>query len=488
MKLGWITVVVAALALLAYSCGDRARTRRILEPFTLVPGTPTVDEGTPEVLTDPTAENGHFGINVPTQCDLYQQLSVRKVDILWVVDSSGSMESKQQRLRSKISEFLSELLKANPPIDFHIGVISTDTDSALTRGQLRPWSVGSLSGNFISCTPQQTGGLLCNTSPNVASATSSAEAAFNSMANVGLSGSAQERGLYAAYLALTNPDNITGSGGDRFIRPDAALYVIFVSDEDDASCNPVVRQATCTADPGCRCASDQALAGTGAFGSTEYFTRFFETYKGYGNADAVAVAAIVAMDDGPDAGVPAQYGDTSQHVGCCKSRDGGSCPKSGTYAVDAGYDVGYFGSRYMKVAAETGGTAVSICDDNFTGALKALGYAASGLRREYRLSRGPEVRPMGNVATGFKLYVSAPTAANCTVDGNCPMGQFCRSNRCAKRVDVTTAPSANAPDYVKCEGSSLRNIIRFEGSSVPESLSAVEICYDVQANFQNSCP
>ena len=192
------------------------------------------------------------------------------------------------------------------------------------------------------------------------------------MANVGLSGSAQERGLYAAYLALTNPDNITGTAGERFVRPDAALYVIFVSDEDDASCNPVVRQATCTADPGCRCASDQALGGVGAFGSTEYFTRFFETYKGYGNSDAVAVAAIVALDDGPDAGVPAQYGDTSQHVGCCRSRDGGSCPKAGTYAVDAGFDVGYFGSRYVKGAADTGDTAVSIFDDNFPDPLKEL--------------------------------------------------------------------------------------------------------------------
>ena len=131
---------------------------------------------------------------------------------------------------------------------------------------------------------------------------------------------------------------------------------------------------------------------------------------------------------------------------------------------------------------------MSICDDNFTDALKALGYAASGLRREYRLSRGPDARPMGNTASGFDLYVSAPTAANCQVDGNCPMGQFCRSNRCAKRVDVTNTTTPNAPNYVRCEGSSLRNIVRFEGSSVPESLSAVEICYDVQANFQNSCP
>jgi len=43
--------LVALPALTA--CQDRTRTRRILEPFTIVPGTPQVDTGAPKVLTDP---------------------------------------------------------------------------------------------------------------------------------------------------------------------------------------------------------------------------------------------------------------------------------------------------------------------------------------------------------------------------------------------------------------------------------------------------
>ena len=187
--------------------------------------------------------------------------------------------------------------------------------------------------------------------------------------------------------------------------------------------------------------------------------------------------------------------------GCCRSTSGVPCPKSGTNAAlpDSGIEVGYYGSRYLKVAADTGGVAVSICesdatdggttsDAGFSGALASLGYAASGLRKEFRLLRGPDLRPMQGKATGVELYVSASTSAACQVSGNCPAGGVCRSGRCAKKLDVSLAQVNNQPQYVKCDGTSLRNVIRFDGTSVPESLSAVEICYDVQATFQNSCP
>jgi hypothetical protein len=268
------------------------------------------------------------------------------------------------------------------------------------------------------------------------------------------------------------------------VRPEASLYVVVVSDEDDSSCNPLTRQTTCTADPGCRCSSDNALLGTGAWGSTEYFTRFLETFKGYGNADSVALAAIVATTD--DAGVPSQFGDPSPHVGCCRSLAGGACPSGG--ANDGGYELAYYGGRYVQVAAATGGVTVSICQDDFSAALSALGYAASGLRQEFRLSRGPDLKTDGGVAEGLAAYVASPTAANCMVDGNCPMGQVCRGQRCADRVPVSLSPAPNGAAYVRCDTAGLRNMVRFEGTAVPQPLSTIEVCYDVLATFQNSCP
>ncbi|MBL8949756.1 MAG: VWA domain-containing protein, partial [Myxococcaceae bacterium] len=243
----------------SFACDDRTRTRTVPEPFTIVPGTPGVDTKTPTVLFDDAGSTDNFGINVPRQCDLFRQLSVRKVDILWVIDSSGSMAPKQERLAQQFNAFINQLVIANPPIDFHIAVISTDTDDPLTRGELRTWTLNGFTGNYIACSPLATGGVSCNTqAANTDAGTSSAVSAFDQMGRVGTSGSAQERGLYAAYLALTNPVNISGAT-EKFVRQDAALYVVFVTDEDDSSCTPLTRQAICTADPGCRCANDNTL-------------------------------------------------------------------------------------------------------------------------------------------------------------------------------------------------------------------------------------
>lgn len=477
-----ITLVAASVLL---ACDDRsAQTRRVREDFAVVPGTPQVEHGSPGVETDDTQATDDFRINTPRQCDLFQQLSVRKVDILWVVDSSGSMAPKQQRLSQQFGNFISQLVAAQPPIDFRIGVITTDTDDPATRGILRNWSLPGKAGNFIACTPDVTGMTSsCNTGT-----TSDAVTAFQEMVGptqVGIKGSASEKGLLNAYLTLTNEDNLANPTRDAFIRPDAALYVVVISDEDDASCNPMVQQPVCTADPGCRCATDTTLSGAGAYGATSYFTRFFETYKGYGNQDLVALAAIVALDSGPDAGVPSQFGDPSQHVGCCRSLNGQPCPTSGPN--DGGFEVAYYGSRYIKVAADTGGVAVGICEDDFSGALAALGYAASGLRREFRLTRGPELNVMGTTAAGIQLFVSAANAANCMVDGNCPSGQVCRTGRCAQTVAVQTTPMTNGAQYVKCDSSAFRNVVRFDGTAVPEALSTVEICYDVAPEFQSTC-
>jgi hypothetical protein len=74
------------------------------------------------------------------------------------------------------------------------------------------------------------------------------------------------------------------------------------------------------------------------------------------------------------------------------------------------------------------------------------------------------------------------------VDGNCAAGEFCRGQRCARRPPVSLSPVSNGASYVRCDNAGLRNMVRFEGTSVPEPLSTVEVCYDVLATFNNSCP
>src|SRR5262249_20133035 len=132
---------LAVLALAALACQDRTRTRRVVEAYTVVPGTPGVDTKTPAVLYDDAGYTDDFAVNVPHQCDVYKQLSVRKVDILWVIDSSGSMAPKQLRLAQNFTKFVQQLVAANPPIDFHIAVATTDVDDPLRRGELLTWTL-----------------------------------------------------------------------------------------------------------------------------------------------------------------------------------------------------------------------------------------------------------------------------------------------------------------------------------------------------------
>src|SRR5438552_14982459 len=126
MRLWKWTVLLSAPALL-FACREQSKTKRVLEPFTIVPGTPQVDTGKPQVLVDPTRDNSNFAINTPHQCDLYTQTASRKVDILWVVDSSGSMAPKQARLSANFQGFINQLVDTDAgagappkvPPDFH---------------------------------------------------------------------------------------------------------------------------------------------------------------------------------------------------------------------------------------------------------------------------------------------------------------------------------------------------------------------------------
>lgn len=484
------SVIVSLIALAAFACEDRTRTQRVPEQYLLVPGTPSASEGPTKVLTDPTKASDNFKINVPRQCDRFQQLSVRQVDILFVVDSSGSMAPKQQRLQDSFLSFIEELVAAEPPIDFHIGVVSTDTDNEATRGVLRTWKSSGADRSYIACTPKTDGtGSICNTASPTDDQTTqknTARNAFQTMSDVGISGSAQERGLLAAYYALQNPANLAADGTNGFIRPEASLYIVAVSDEDDASCNPLRQQEICTTDPGCRCAPDSQLESGTGFGSTSYFTRFFETYKGYGNEERVAFSAIIATEGGAGAGIPSQFSDPNQHVGCCIPRNGEpTCPTGGPN--DGGYEVAYFGGRYAAVAANTGGVSVSICDENFAGALAALGYAASGLRTDYRLTRGP-VTTAGDGGVGnIEAHVALTGSMSCQVDANCALpGETCRGGLCGTITQVALDPGASV-SYQRCESTTFRNVVRFDPSSPPPALSTVQICYDVDPEFETTC-
>lgn len=140
--------------------------------------------------------------------DVFEQAPVNLVDILWVVDNSISMAQEQNSLAIGAQDFVNRLLVTD--IDFHMGVITTDMNTANL-------DAAALIGN-----PP----VLDATVPNYVQA-------FQDRVLVGTDGDDQEKGLQAAITALTPPMANTRNAG--FLRDDALLFIVVLSDENDCS-------------------------------------------------------------------------------------------------------------------------------------------------------------------------------------------------------------------------------------------------------------
>lgn len=155
--------------------------------------------------------DGDVALQVGTLTDVYVQLPLREIDILLVVDSSGSMADEQEKLATNFQSFIQSFTASL--VDYHIGVITTDVANQAVAGVLQ--------GDIPYITPE----------------TPDAEAVFAASVRVGDSGSGLEMGFDAAARALSEPNRSGANAG--FYREDAALSVVVFSDEDDLSPQPV---------------------------------------------------------------------------------------------------------------------------------------------------------------------------------------------------------------------------------------------------------
>jgi hypothetical protein len=205
--------------------------------------------------------------------DTYAQRSASAVDVLWVVDDSGSMAPRQESLARNFQAFIALFREGR--IDFRMGVATTDIFT-------RP-------GELVS-------------EPRVlAPDTPGLERAFGDSVRVGTQGSAYEAGLEAARLVLERQSREnapvleareaceSGCASEAcreqcavahpvaFLRPGAWLYLAFVTDEDDRSPHDV-----------------------------RTYWRTFEQAKGIGNDGTVMASAIIG--DVPSNGCGAEPG------------------------------------------------------------------------------------------------------------------------------------------------------------------------------------
>jgi hypothetical protein len=129
------------------------------------------------------------------------------VDVLWVIDNSGSFLEEQARVQTSINAFFTYFETLN--LDYHMGVITTDIVNPVLSGRL----VGSPA--YIDPT----------TPDGASTLATSIQVGSDDMGN--------ESGLRASELALTEP--LLSAENAGFYRPDARLSIIFMSDEPEQS-------------------------------------------------------------------------------------------------------------------------------------------------------------------------------------------------------------------------------------------------------------
>ncbi|MGZ3774253.1 MAG: hypothetical protein ACXVCY_04060 [Pseudobdellovibrionaceae bacterium] len=141
----------------------------------------------------------------------------KKVDILIVIDNSGSMAYEQKNMSSRVRNFLN-VIKG---LDWQIAVTTTDPDNKpLGDGRLVPL-YGKKNSYILT--------------------SSMADADAQSTLGMTLqrpeTGSPNEQGINAAYRAVER--SLASSGGNsNFIRSDAQLAVVVISDEDESANGP----------------------------------------------------------------------------------------------------------------------------------------------------------------------------------------------------------------------------------------------------------
>ncbi len=139
----------------------------------------------------------------------------RPVDILFVVDNSGSMNFERSNLAQRIDGMISQIAG----LDWQIAITSTDAtnNNERSNGQLIP--LMGLTGEYI---------LDSNMDVNVA------QSIFGNTVQNFAGGSGNEEGIYSAKRVIDR--YIAGQGAHReFIRNGSDLSIVVLSDEDEAS-------------------------------------------------------------------------------------------------------------------------------------------------------------------------------------------------------------------------------------------------------------
>jgi hypothetical protein len=243
------------------------------------------------------------------QCD--------KMDILFVIDNSGSMGQEQANLAANFPGFI-QVLEDYGDLDYRVAVTTTGVDYS--------WNMSTPLGNIPSSQDDGDNGAMlqrCDMNRRWVQADDpDPSATFSCAAQVGDSGPSREMPLRSMKLAFS--DRMADNTNAGFRRDDALLAIVVLTDEDD-----------CSYDQSVDLGFGQSLCDDGMTSVSSYVS-FLDQYTGDRGRWATAVIA------GPD--------DCSSDFGNADKAD-----------------------RLLDFVSQTGTNAVfsSICDGDLTIGLAA---------------------------------------------------------------------------------------------------------------------
>lgn len=263
----------------------------------------------------------------------------RKIDVLFVVDNSGSMSSSQTALANNFPSFINYFNSKG--YDYRIAVTTSDafygdqfvtTTCSLCNVNQTKFKSGTDPKIYV----------LESTTPNI-------EAAFAQNIYVGISGSGDERAFSSFKAALNSPLNV------GFHRPSAFLSVIIVSDEEDFSNNGITRNESYTQP---------------TLHSIASYKAFLESFTGGQSSTDFHVSTISVLDS------------------ACRD------------SLGAGRKIG---TRYMELADATGGSKNSICSTFDSVLNNISTHIAEQIKAQFFLTRTPILTSIRVIIEGILI-------------------------------------------------------------------------------------
>lgn len=265
-----------------------------------------------------------------------------KLDILWVVDDSGSMLPLQQNLANNFQNFIANFQSKG--FDFKMAVTTSQAYLAEPNYRNNPLFAAFRDGNSVDGPTGHP--IMTPLTPNLTDV-------FTKNAKQGASGSGDERIFQSIYSALASPLNA------GFIRPTSFFAVVILSDEDDFT------------DP-------NRVEGS-------WFYPGGIADHSYSNPGLVTVDSVVASLDAATGSTPTSR---RYNVSAITVLDN-ACLAAHRAQPNGGASI--IGQRYIELANKTNGVLGSLCDPSYATSLSFIQQRIVELATAFKLDRQPVV-------------------------------------------------------------------------------------------------